>query len=83
MVPAPSDGVISAFYIWVNGVKVGYSENSMSPAEFNISPYIKPGRNLVAVQVYKFSDGSYLEDGYWIAVSYRADTTPVGVHIDC
>jgi len=56
------DGVISAFYIWVNGVKVGYSENSMSPAEFNITRYIKPGRNLIAVQVYKFSDGSYLED---------------------
>ena len=56
------DGVISAFYIWVNGQKVGYSENSMSPAEFNITRYIKPGKNLVAVEVYKFSDGSYLED---------------------
>jgi len=56
------EGVISAFYLWVNGQKVGYSENSMSPAEFNITPYIKPGRNLVAVEVYKWSDGSYLED---------------------
>jgi len=56
------EGVISAFYLWVNGQKVGYSENSMSPAEFNITPYIKSGRNLVAVEVYKWSDGSYLED---------------------
>jgi beta-galactosidase len=56
------DGVQSAFYIWVNGQKVGYSENSMSPAEFDITKYLGPGRNLVAVEVYKFSDGSYLED---------------------
>jgi len=56
------DGVISAFYIWVNGVKVGYSQNSMSPAEFNITRYLRPGKNLIAVEVYKWSDGSYLED---------------------
>lgn len=56
------DGVQSAFYIWVNGRKVGYSENSMSPAEFNITSYIRPGKNLIAVEVYKYSDGSYLED---------------------
>lgn len=55
-------GVQSAFYIWVNGQRVGYSENSMSPAEFNITRYIKPGKNVLAVEVYKFSDGSYLED---------------------
>jgi len=56
------DGVQSAFYIWINGQKVGYSQNSMSPAEFNISRYVQPGRNLIAVEVYKYSDGSYLED---------------------
>ncbi|MDO6435179.1 glycoside hydrolase family 2 TIM barrel-domain containing protein [Flavitalea sp. BT771] len=56
------DGVQSAFYCWINGQKVGYSENSMSPAEFDITPYLRPGRNLIAVEVYKFSDGSYLED---------------------
>lgn len=56
------DGVQSAFYIWINGRKVGYSENSMSPAEFDITRYLQTGRNLVAVEVYKFSDGSYLED---------------------
>lgn len=56
------DGVISAMYVWVNGKQVGYSENSFSPAEFNVSAYVKPGKNIVAVQVYKYSDGSYLED---------------------
>ena len=56
------DGVQSAFYVWINGRKVGFSKNSMSPAEFNITRYLQPGRNLVAVEVYKFSDGSYLED---------------------
>ena len=56
------NGVQSAFYIWVNGQKVGFSENSMSPAEFNLTKYVKPGKNLVAVEVYKYSAGSYLED---------------------
>lgn len=55
-------GVKSAFYIWINGEKVGYSQGSMTPAEFNITPYIKRGKNSVAVEVYKYSDGSYLED---------------------
>ncbi|MFX0075230.1 MAG: glycoside hydrolase family 2 TIM barrel-domain containing protein [Candidatus Hermodarchaeota archaeon] len=55
-------GVKSAFYIWINGKKVGYSQGSMTPAEFNITPFIKPGNNLLAVEVYRWSDGSYLED---------------------
>ena len=55
-------GVESAMYVWVNGQKVGYSENSMSPAEFNITPYIQEGDNKLAVEVYSYSDGSYLED---------------------
>lgn len=55
-------GVESAMYVWVNGHKVGYSENSMSPAEFNITPYIQEGDNKLAVEVYSYSDGSYLED---------------------
>lgn len=55
-------GVLSAFYIWVNGQKVGYSENSMSPAEFDITKYIRKGENKLAVEVYKWCDGSYLED---------------------
>lgn len=55
-------GVESAMYLWVNGQKVGYSENSMSPAEFNITPYVQQGENTLAVEVYSYSDGSYLED---------------------
>ncbi|MFK7824119.1 MAG: glycoside hydrolase family 2 TIM barrel-domain containing protein [Oligoflexales bacterium] len=55
-------GVKSAFYVWVNGHKVGYSQDSMSPAEFNITPFLRPGSNLLAVEVYRWSDGSYLED---------------------
>ena len=55
-------GVHSAFYVWVNGQKVGYSQNSMSPAEFDMTKYIREGRNKLAVEVYRWSDGSYLED---------------------
>ncbi|HUY01357.1 MAG TPA: glycoside hydrolase family 2 TIM barrel-domain containing protein [Candidatus Deferrimicrobium sp.] len=55
-------GVMSAFYIWVNGEKIGYSQGSMEPAEFNITKVVKPGRNLLTVEVYRWSDGSYLED---------------------
>ncbi|MFW5754030.1 MAG: glycoside hydrolase family 2 TIM barrel-domain containing protein, partial [Marinilabiliaceae bacterium] len=54
-------GVKSAMYLWVNGKKVGYSQNSMSPAEFNITDYIHQGKNKLAVEVYRWSDGSYLE----------------------
>lgn len=56
------DGVYSAFTVWVNGKEVGYSEDSKSPAEFDITPHVKPGQNAVAVQVYRWCDGSYLED---------------------
>ena len=56
------DGVQSAMYVWVNGQKVGYSQNSMSPAEFDITPYIHKGGNKLAVEVYRWCDGSYLED---------------------
>lgn len=56
------NGVLSAFYLWVNGQKVGYSENSMSPAEFDITKFVRKGENKLAVEVYKWCDGSYLED---------------------
>jgi beta-galactosidase len=60
------DGVESAFYLWINGEKVGYSQGSRTPAEFNISRYLRPGRNVLAAEVYRFSDGSYLEcQDYW------------------
>jgi beta-galactosidase len=55
-------GVSSAMYVWVNGKKVGYSENSRVPAEFDITAYVQPGENLLAVEAYRWSDGSYLED---------------------
>lgn len=55
-------GVQSAFYVWINGEKVGYSQGSMTPSEFRITPHVRKGTNLVAVEVYKYSDGSYLED---------------------
>ena len=56
------EGVKSAMYVWVNGEKVGYSQNSMSPAEFDITSFIRQGKNRLAVEVYRWSDGSYLED---------------------
>jgi beta-galactosidase len=56
------DGVDSAFYAWVNGVKLGYNEDSRTPAEFNLTPHLKPGTNLLTVEVYRFGDGAYLED---------------------
>ncbi len=55
-------GVKSAFYLWINGKMVGYSQGSMCPAEFNVSKYLKKGRNLLCAEVYRWSDGSYLED---------------------
>ncbi|MDO5442601.1 MAG: glycoside hydrolase family 2 TIM barrel-domain containing protein [Bacteroidia bacterium] len=55
-------GVKSAMYIWINGRKVGYSQNSMSPAEFDVTDYLHSGDNKLAVEVYRWSDGSYLED---------------------
>lgn len=54
-------GVHSAMYVWINGQKVGYSQNSMSPAEFDVTKYLREGRNKLAVEVYRWSDGSYLE----------------------
>ena len=56
------DGVDSFFYLWVNGEYVGFSKNSRSPAEFNVTTFVRPGRNVVALEVYRYSDGSYLED---------------------
>ena len=55
-------GVSSAFYLWVNGEKVGYSQGSRLPAEFDITHYLKAGENVLAVKVFRWSDGSYLED---------------------
>jgi beta-galactosidase len=56
------DGVDSAFYIWCNGQQVGFSKDSRTPAEFDLTDFVKPGFNQIAVEVYRWSDGSYLED---------------------
>ena len=70
------DGVMSAFYVWINGQRVGYSQGSMEASEFNVTPYIKKGENVVAVEVYKYSDGSYLEDqDFWRFGGIHRDVT--------
>jgi len=56
------DGVDSAFFLWINGEKVGFSANSRNAAEFDLTRFLKPGRNLVAAEVYRYSAGSYVED---------------------
>lgn len=56
------DGVYSGMYLWINGKKVGYSQGANNVAEFNITAYVKPGDNTIAVEVYRWTDGSYLED---------------------
>ena len=54
------------YYLWVNGQRVGYSEDSYLPSEFNITPYITEGENVMALQVYRFTSGSFLEcQDYW------------------
>ena len=52
----------SAFFIWINGNYAGYSEDGKLEAEFDITPFVKPGKNLIAMQGFRYSDGSYLED---------------------
>jgi beta-galactosidase/beta-glucuronidase len=60
------EGVNSAFIVWVNGRKVGYSQGAHLPSEFNITSRLQPGENVLAVQVFQWSDGSYLEDqDFW------------------
>ena len=66
-------GVESAFYVWVNGQKVGFSKDSRLPAEFEITEYVRPGKNTVVTEVIRWSDGSFLEDqDHWrFAGMYR------------
>lgn len=60
------EGVSSAFFAWVNGEMAGYSEDSRTPAEFDVTALVRPGANLIAVEVYRWSDGAYLEDqDFW------------------
>lgn len=62
-------GVESAFYVWINGNFVGYSEDSYTPKDFDVTAYLKPGANQIAVEVYRWSDGSWLEDQDFIRLS--------------
>jgi beta-galactosidase len=58
--------VASASFVWVNGKEVGYNEGGQEPSEYNITVFLKPGKNTVAIAVLKYSDGYYLEDqDYW------------------
>lgn len=60
------DGVNSFFYLWINGQKLGFSKDSRTPATFRLTPYLKPGQNLLAAEVFRWNDGSYLEDqDFW------------------
>jgi beta-galactosidase len=66
--------VSSAFYVWVNGVYVGYSEGSKTPSEFNVTDAVHSGENSVAVEVYRWSTGSYLEDqDFWSLSGIQRD----------
>lgn len=56
------EGVDSAFFLWINGQKTGYSVNSRNTADFDITKYCKPGKNMIAVEVYQYSSGTWLED---------------------
>ncbi|MBF0576977.1 glycoside hydrolase family 2 TIM barrel-domain containing protein [Dysgonomonas sp. GY617] len=56
------DGVYSGIYVWINGKKVGYSQGASNVAEFNITDYVKIGDNTIAAEVYRWTDGSYIED---------------------
>ncbi|MGO4771166.1 glycoside hydrolase family 2 TIM barrel-domain containing protein [Flavobacterium sp. W22_SRS_FK3] len=55
-------GVSSAFQVWINGDFVGYGQDSFNSSEFNITPYLNKGENILSVRVFRYSDGSYLED---------------------
>ncbi|WP_210469773.1 glycoside hydrolase family 2 TIM barrel-domain containing protein [Sporosarcina sp. 6E9] len=67
------EGVDNSFHLWINGHEVGFSQGSRMPAEFNITTYLKPGKNIVAVRVYKWSDSTYVEDQdmWWLSGIFR------------
>ncbi|GGD46681.1 glycoside hydrolase family 2 TIM barrel-domain containing protein [Paenibacillus nasutitermitis] len=81
-------GVESAFYVWVNGDLVGYSEDTFTPAEFDLTPYLREGENKLAVEVYRWCDASWLEDqDFWRMSGIFRDvylyTTPKAHLYDC
>jgi len=78
------NGVASAFYLWCNGEKVGYSQDSRTPSEFDLSSFLKKGDNTIAVEVYRHSDGSYLEcQDFWrLSGIFRDVYLTSNAHID-
>ena len=67
-------GVASAYYVWINGKMIGYSQDSKTPSEFDITNAVHTGKNEIAVQVFKFSDGYYLEDqDFWRLAGIQRD----------
>jgi beta-galactosidase len=66
-------GVESAFYLYINGIEVGFSKDSRLPAEFDLTPYLQSGKNILAVKVIRWPDGSFIEDQdhWWMAGIYR------------
>ena len=70
------EGVDAGFHLWVNGQSVGYSQGSRLPAEFNVTDVVEPGENVLAVEVYRWTDGSYLEDqDFWRLSGIYRDVT--------
>jgi len=70
------EGVDSAFYLWLNGQQVGYSQGSRTTALFNITKHLKDGSNVLAAEVYRYCDGSYLEDqDFWRLSGIYRDVT--------
>ncbi len=70
------DGVDSAFYVWLNGQMLGFSKDSRLPAEFDITEFVQPGENLLALRVFRWSDGSYVEDqDFWRLSGIFRDVT--------
>ena len=81
------EGCYSAMYLWINGKKVGYSQGPTTDARFDITRYVRPGNNTLAVEVYRWSDGSYLEDQDRFRMSgiyrdvYLTATPPTHIHL--
>src|SRR5699024_3154754 len=67
------EGVDNCFHLWINGQEVGFSQGSRMAAEFNITPYLRSGKNTVAARVYKWSDSTYVEDQdmWWLSGIFR------------
>ncbi|GAA2914112.1 glycoside hydrolase family 2 TIM barrel-domain containing protein [Streptomyces erythrogriseus] len=63
------EGVKSAHYVWINGELVGYDEDSYTPSEYDVTDHLRPGTNQIAVEVYRYSDGDWLEDQDMIRLS--------------